>query len=841
MASYKNFTVNTATTPPPWGPTEEQMIQDIINTLVVGTVTALKATGGHHHYSLYDTNNVLALSIDGTGLVSLKNGTGINEFSIDGTMAGNSDTAVPTEKAIVTYVASQITASDEWTRNVGGWIYPTTIGDNVGIGTATPLAKLDVEGTLRVGIGTTIGEFSVDGTLAGNSDAVLVSEKAIVTYVASQITAADEWTRNVGGWIYPSTITDDVGIGTTTPLDNVGTAAGDFASATTSGLHIKGDTDVGDSAYLILEGQGDAGNGDSEGTNATKFIFCGSNGAVDQKMIQLRSGGGNLKIEALNDDKTLKKSMMSIFDSGHVGIGASTTSYPLEIYSSTEHPILSLTAEHATDYDPQIQFRTDSSPTAKFTLGVDGADDKFKIYSGEGVGGTTEFVIDTGGNVGIGTATPLAPLHVETTSYFKGNVGIGTVAASTPIELYSSSAHPIQKITAAHATDYDPQIKFATDVSPTVKFSLGVDGADDKFKINNGDGIGGTSNFVIDTAGLVGIGTNSMSNDLHLFRTSGYTTLEIDNRDAGVGGAASMYLQNDAIKQPTLILYGSGILGTEMGLTKANLFEIYSQTPILLGTLTTDKIHFGVNSNVIATVSESGVGIGTTNPLLNVGTAAGDFGSATANGLHVKGDTDVGDKAYLIVEGMGAAGNGEGQGGSGSNIVLCSSNGVADEKMFQIRSGGSITTFESLNDDMTVQKTLITLAHTTGNVGIGTVSANNQLDVGGDMKIYGGKLIMPSTTLSAAGPTDNVDVSGSNVLFIDTTSNSVTIGAFVGGVAGQVLHIVRTSSTNDLTIEHDEGTANQNIFLLAEGNHTITTYGGFTLVCNGASWFEVQN
>jgi len=38
--------------------------------------------------------------------LALKAGTSINEFSIDGTMAGNSDDAVPTEKAVVTYVGS---------------------------------------------------------------------------------------------------------------------------------------------------------------------------------------------------------------------------------------------------------------------------------------------------------------------------------------------------------------------------------------------------------------------------------------------------------------------------------------------------------------------------------------------------------------------------------------------------------------------------------------------------------------------------------------------------------------------------------------------------------------
>lgn len=46
--------------------------------------------------------------LDSTGL-TLENGTNINEFSIDGTLAGDSDNAVPTEKAVKTYVDNSTT------------------------------------------------------------------------------------------------------------------------------------------------------------------------------------------------------------------------------------------------------------------------------------------------------------------------------------------------------------------------------------------------------------------------------------------------------------------------------------------------------------------------------------------------------------------------------------------------------------------------------------------------------------------------------------------------------------------------------------------------------------
>lgn len=52
-----------------------------------------------------------------------------------------------------------------------------------GIGTTTPSAKLDVNGNIKALNGTSINEFSTDGTLADNSDDAVPTEKAVKTYV----------------------------------------------------------------------------------------------------------------------------------------------------------------------------------------------------------------------------------------------------------------------------------------------------------------------------------------------------------------------------------------------------------------------------------------------------------------------------------------------------------------------------------------------------------------------------------------------------------------------------------------------------------------------------------
>ncbi len=99
------------------------------------------------------------------------------------------------------------------------------------------------------------------------------------------------------------------------------------------------------------------------------------------------------------------------------------------------------------------------------------------------------------------------------------------------------------------------------------------------------------------------------------------------------------------------------------------------------------------------------------------------------------------------------------------------------------------------------------------------------------------------TFSTGPAPQDNVDVSNINALFLDCSANDVVIGGFVGGVNGQILHICRLcAAANNATLEHNEGTANQNIFLHAGADETLTgEYGGWCLACNGTNWYDMSH
>ena len=89
MAIYNDFDINTAATPKPWGAREEQVIKDIIDTLVGDTIDGVKKTSGHLHGKLYNSSSVAMIDTDSAAFVSV--GTtiaiGANPINYDGTAA----------------------------------------------------------------------------------------------------------------------------------------------------------------------------------------------------------------------------------------------------------------------------------------------------------------------------------------------------------------------------------------------------------------------------------------------------------------------------------------------------------------------------------------------------------------------------------------------------------------------------------------------------------------------------------------------------------------------------------------------------------------------------------
>ncbi len=102
-----------------------------------------------------------------------------------------------------------------------------------------------------------------------------------------------------------------------------------------------------------------------------------------------------------------------------------------------------------------------------------------------------------------------------------------------------------------------------------------------------------------------------------------------------------------------------------------------------------------------------------------------------------------------------------------------------------------------------------------------------------------------TTRVITAGPgvQDDVDISNVNVIFLDATANDITIGGFINGVNGQVLHIAKVDdSANDVTLKEHTATSVQTIHLHAEADETlINEHGGWNLVCDGSNWYDTSH
>ena len=105
---------------------------------------------------------VKQLETTATG-IKLSAGSEVNEFTIDGTLTGDSDNAVPTEKAVKTYVDAKLGANvDSGSANsLAYYSDPTTIdaASLLSVDTSTGFLLLDTDGFVGMSPGATFTLF----------------------------------------------------------------------------------------------------------------------------------------------------------------------------------------------------------------------------------------------------------------------------------------------------------------------------------------------------------------------------------------------------------------------------------------------------------------------------------------------------------------------------------------------------------------------------------------------------------------------------------------------------------------------------------------------------------
>lgn len=380
----------------------------------------------------------------------------------------------------------------------------------VGIGTTNPLAALDVNSNVHIdtyAAGTTVAHDAgyikllcdaktgwAPGDELGKIEFYSTDASGIGTRNAASIRAVN----NQGNG--SSTTTFEGELAFYTSLYNTAEAeavridsAGNVGIGTTSPdreLEVEGAGNV----YIRATSRTDNDSTALELKN-TQETWTIINDDTNDDALEFQSDGGT---------------QVTILKAGNVGIGTTNPRVPLQVSSNeidTDFLIESGSAQarmsinNTSTGDSQINFQLGNA--SKFTIGVDNSDsDKFKISGSSALGSNDRIVVDSSGNVGIGTTSPEKKLHI------------------------SSSDQSTARIRITNTGNSGDSFDLVAGVNNVTQ---------DGFSIFNATA--SATYFVIQGGGNVGIGTTSPSQKLHVSGNARVTGAYYDsNNSAGGSG-----------------------------------------------------------------------------------------------------------------------------------------------------------------------------------------------------------------------------------------------------------------------------------------------------------------
>ena len=358
-----------------------------------------------------------------------------------------------------------------------------TSAGNVGIGTTSPNAKLEVSGNLYLSNNTSILAIGNNTALnpylqgdASNNLYIGTSGSARITVLTS----------------------GNVGIGTTSPSSKLHVTAGTQAlnaKATIIDADIETNTSVYTSTLHLTN------NTVASGSAALTF------GNYSHGIIKSRTNGGDasgiggaLDFYTRPTNSNPPSVKMTIDNAGNVGIGTTNPGRQLEIYNAN---------------DAYIKFNGQRSGNRAYTIGNDIGG--FIIY--DDTSSAYRMVISgSTGNVGIGTTTPNAKLDVNGNTIITGSL---IVTQGITGSLQGTSSWANNAITASNALTASYVLNaVSASFASTASNILG--GASNYVPLWNG-ATTLSSSAIYQSSGNVGIGTTSIEAPLHIIKTGGST------------------------------------------------------------------------------------------------------------------------------------------------------------------------------------------------------------------------------------------------------------------------------------------------------------------------------
>ena len=689
---------------------------------------------------------------------------------------------------------------------------------HIGVGIASPLTPLHIYSTggSAEGLRFQNAHDTFNMYFEGNDD----NEKFILTYVGTG--GAEIEVKADGDLLLNASNGDNVGIGTASPSEKLHVSGNAKISADltvdTDTLHVDSSNNrVGigtTSPSYGLDVVSTARFQDQVRFYKTSFPQASFSDDSGTDMLQMGQSGEIFYFktsDTANDIRFRRSDNTDVlnFDMSNARVGIGTTSPDSALHisysdSTTEGSVtnnfngVGLQIENTNaDGVAAIQFRSSDADGYIFydDSGSNAGDFHFKTDGGDGASVLT--LLD-GGNVGIGTESPTNKLQVSHTAAdgdnglmivredtstadgdLLGGIGFDSTDGNVPSSVLESSA-----FIAAYAAEDQ---------------GTGDKGADLVFgatKIDDNDDTVSHEYMRITDTGVVSIGTPATgSPNMALEVVAGANDGILINRNStSTGSPVEVGFRHTT---------SAGDAATGMRSYRTNEDTSYDQELRFFTTAGS-----GGQAEHLTIKHNGKVGIGTTSP---------------TSELHVVGDIQLTGGGNNIVFGDPGDTTSQNYGiKTDANLYLdIDKDNDNTGNFFQFRSNQATTNIMRIKD--------------TGEVGIGTTSPTTTLDVEGTVSYK-------HTAFTTAGPTDNVDVSGTTVLEVDTSGGSVTIGGFTGGVQGQILYVVKTTSdTYTLKLENNEGGGSQDIFSSDNADISLVRIrGGVTLYCNGTSWFVLN-
>jgi hypothetical protein len=250
-------------------------------------------------------------------------------------------------------------------------------------------------------------------------------------------------------------------------------------------------------------------------------------------------------------------------------------------------------------------------------------------------GGSLKMIVQSGGNVGIGTTSPNAPLQVVGT----GGGGIGIInmrGSNSHLGLMNSSGTFRGWYgyfnASAHGSEVDLNIKTGYNGASNIRFSA--------------DGDSTAAMLYISGSGFVGVGTTSPLNLLHLQNGNAtYSTPESTN-------VPNLYIYNSNSSSTSAHSILTLRTNNTGGGNPFISFDVNQVTGYSMGVDNADSDKFklannwsSLSSNTLLTVTTGGnVGIGTPNPSYTLQVNGSGYFNTT---LYVNGATTVDDNFYV--------------------------------------------------------------------------------------------------------------------------------------------------------------------------------------------------